>query len=179
MNTGSVIGVLLKVAMIGVCLLMPALHPDGQLWVIAVASTAVMYWGARTPVVYTIVLLLVGVEVLYGGDVGSVSGAFVVTVAVLALLRRVISIQPWAAREGWGIGDLLRTVALSWVCSLCVVALSLLVGDMLFGYDRLWIRVQSMWNAPLLRTTFVVCVVSSVMLRRMTVPFRRAILFGI
>jgi hypothetical protein len=179
MSIGSVMGACVRAILLAFVLLAPALHPNGQLWVIAVASTAVVYWGIRGPVVYTLLLLLVATEVLYGGDVGSVSGAFAVTVGVLVLLRRVITIQSWASQEGWRVGDMLRTVVVAWVFTLCVVALSILVGDVLFGYDRLWVRILSLWSVRIMGTSFVVCTVASVMLRRMTVPFRRAILFGI
>jgi hypothetical protein len=162
----------------GALLIAPVVHRDGQLWLIAAAAALAAYYGMTARSVYGATAVLLVTDVLYGGFVGSTSVAFIGAVLAALFVRRYISLPVWANRDGWRVGDVVRTLLLAWFICAGTVLLSVLVGDALYGFGRPWTRIAGIASPAIAFQPLVVSALVCIVVRRVTIPFRRAILFG-
>lgn len=160
-------------------LAVPVFHPFGQVWILAAVCAATVYEGARPRVVYAVVAFLLLMEALYGGDIGAVVIAYCLAVPLLLIVRRFIALPEWASRDGWHLGDAVRTVAVSWMMFAVVVALAVFMNDMLYGHGYIVRRLLMLASDRLIAETVLVCCGTCIVLRRLSVPFRREIHFGV
>lgn len=167
-----------RLVLFGLMLLTPIIGPG---WVgIIVAAVAVMtaYVGLRGTTVYGMLAVLLGVELIYGLDVGVLSLSYITAVLLLAVVGRVIAISPWTSVGGWLAGDAVRVFVTACGLFAVMTASGVAIGHVLYGYADIGARLSSLFLHQTLPWMPVVIAVMLIVLRRIDEPFRRRIIFG-
>lgn len=160
------------------CMCVPVLGPGALLVMVASVSALTAYHGLRTRSVYTVVAILVGIELVYGFDVGVLSLAYLTAVMVLVALRRFVALPAWAARRGWRLADVLQATVLAYALFWMIQTGGILIEHFIYGYGQTFQRFLMMARASDMRWALAVIVIALVILRRIDEPFRHAIYFG-
>lgn len=122
--------------------------------------------------------LLIGIELIGGLDLGVFSFAFLLTALLFAAAGRVCALSPWAGTEGWHIIDMVRTAVVAALLAALMVVGSVCVAAFGYGFgmplERLSLAFSSSGGVALI----LGAVMTVGILRRIDVPFRRSIRFG-
>jgi len=179
MNSTQTIRAIVLALLSGMVLTAPVVVEYGQLLIIGAVCALTLYEGMRPWVVYGSVALLFAAELVYGGDVGVMLIPYCIAVPLLMLLRRFIALPAWAASDGWRVSDAVRAVGAAWLMSVAVLLLSVVTGDMLFGYAHIAERIRVVMSLRQLAVLGITCAVTVILWRRASIPFRTVIRFGI
>jgi len=145
-----------------------------------IAGVLLAYEGIERGEIIGFFAVLVGTELIYGIDVGILSLAFLYTVIVGSGIRRWFAVQPLAREHGWPPGALARSVIVATALSGVMSFFSISIGVLMYRYGSFAMRLQmtvgrpASWILMLALATLGVLV-----LRRIDVPFRRQITFGV
>ncbi len=172
----TALGVLVSVC-VG-ALLAPLVDPRGSFWLLAVVVALVIYHGLRPGVIYAGFFVLFGVELLYGFPPAVLSLAYLLAAYVFTGMQRFISMTPWSQRDDWTLGEGFQATLLSWIFSWSAMLTSVLIGAVLYDSGMIQLRIQSLLDTSFALALFFFSAIVLVAARRMTIPFRRAILFG-
>lgn len=159
-------------------LLSPLAVPGAQFGIIAIAAALTAYNGFRTRTVAPVFLALLLIEVCYGSTAGGSSLPYLIAVVVFVALQRFVALPSWADRDGWRVSDLVRTTLTGYLMSALILVVSTVIGTGAVNADGWWFRIAALGYTPALMTVLVLVPLTGVIVRRMAVPFRRAILFG-
>lgn len=169
----------MNIVVIILILIVPLAGPGSLALVLAAAAAVTAYEGLDAHTVYSLTATIVGVELLYGLDIGVLSLSYVIAVFVFMLLRRVISIPPWIASRGWRPGDALRVLAVACVMYAIMASCGVIVGHTLYGYADVRARLETVFLARNMFWIPIALAAILIVLRRADEPFRRHITFGI
>lgn len=159
-------------------LCLPVLGSGALLIVVASVSALTAYQGLRAGIVYGMVAVLVGIELLYGIDIGVLSLSYLTAVLVVTLMRRFIALPAWASQRGWRPLDALQAAVLAYALFWMLQAGSIFVEHFVYGYGQTSQRLLMMAGAADMWWALAVIVVVLVILRRIDEPFRQRINFG-
>ncbi len=123
-------------------------------------------------------LLLLGGELAGGSELGVVALPFLLAAAVLGGARRALSLSPWAHTDGWHVGDLVRTVAVATVLSVVMIVGSVFVAAVGYGFGMPLERLSMALSPHVVLLVAIAACICVGILRRIDVPFRRKIRFG-
>lgn len=179
MTTRASVTVLFRGVGVLILCLLPLADAEGTLWLLAIVAAITVYEGARAPVVYSMLAIVLAVELIYGADIGVSSLGYLGAVALFSLARRFVSIPAWAAQEGWHIVDAFRASLCGVLLYLVNIVLSIVIGNILFGYGNILLRIQGLSDVHEIVIPLILCSGTFVVVRRMAMPFRREILFGL
>jgi hypothetical protein len=156
----------------------PFVDPRGSWVLLAVVAALVTYYGFQSNVIYSGFCVLLGVEMLYGFPPAVLSLAYLLVAYACIGMQRFISMVPWSHRDGWALGECLQAIFFAWVFSLSTLVVSVPVGALLYRWGMMGLRVQSLLDPSLAIILLLFSAGVLIAVRRMTIPFRRAILFG-
>jgi hypothetical protein len=168
-----------RIGMLFVLCLVPLLGPGTLVGVISIAAVLISYDGLTRQTVYGVTTALVVSEMIFGADVGVLSGAFLATVLLLQLTGRFVTVPAWALSSGWSVFDGVRALTVAWGTALCMIAIAVLIGATVYGNEHGAMRFTV---SMLPRVLWIAATLSGgilILLRRLDVPFRRRISFGI
>lgn len=152
--------------------------PDAWLVIPAFVGSLLACEGiGRRPLTGLAALLVVG-EASFGWDLGMLSLPTLAVAAGIGSASHVFTMAPWAGQEGWRPGDMVRSFVIACACAASLVALSVLVGAM-YGHSALAARLASLFEPRSIWPIAPLCAVFLIVLRRMDIPFRKPIRFGI
>ena len=179
MNIRIVAAAIFRAVGILILCLLPLADAEGMLWLIAAVAAMTVYEGARAPIVYSMLAMILAVELIYGADVGVSSLGYISAVGLYSMARRFISIPAWATQDGWHVADALRASLFGLLFYLVTVIASTVIGNILFAYGNVLLRLQSLVDVHAIVVPFCICSATMIVMRRMAMPFRREILFGL
>jgi hypothetical protein len=157
---------------------LPLAGPSMIMMVLAWCAALTAYRGLRSAAVYPLVIVLFAIEVLYGIAPGTLSLAYVSMVFLMLIFQRFIALPPWELTDGWRIGDAVRTLGMFAGMFALIIISGAVIGRVIYGYP------MSVWilQGMLFSSSMVPIILSSIILiiavRRITVPFRRSLIFG-
>jgi hypothetical protein len=94
-------------------LALPLAGPGMPAVVAMIACARTAYIGPRTSVVYDMFGALLGVELIYGIPLGTVSLAYLTAAIALVILQRFLVLSPWPLGGQWHMMDGVRIVCIS------------------------------------------------------------------
>ena len=159
-------------------LILPAFGPGALSLMIAVVSAITAYQGFRANMVYGMVAIFLGVELLYGFDIGTLSLSYLTAALIITVVRRFVTIPAWAARRGWRPLDGVQAVIVAYALFWMVQMGNLLIEHFVYGYGQLSQRFLLMASGSGMQWALVVIVGMLIVLRRIDEPFRHPIHFG-
>ena len=124
-----------------------------------------------------ILVLVLFTELIGGLGIGALSLPFAVTVLVLAGGGRFLMLGPWPTAERWQIGPAVRAWCVAVASGMLMAVISAFVSTLLHGYGIE--VVASVLNSTIIVRMVAVTVVALVVLRRIDIPFRFPVSFGI
>jgi hypothetical protein len=156
----------------------PVFGAGAVAFIFVLISSLFAYDGPNRHTVYGVLGVLIGIELLFGMDVGVLSVSYSITVLLFMLAGRFITIPAWSAVSGWDIADAVRALVVAGVFYTCISLCAVIVGTMLYGYTDMALRMRSVIGTPSVWFVASGIVITLIVLRRIDHPFRRRILFG-
>lgn len=165
---------------LGICALLglPLLGPGALLITLALICAFTVYQGLRAGIVYGMLVVLVGIELLYGFDVGVLSLAYLTVVLILTAFRRFITLPAWVSQRGWRLFDGLQAILTAYLLFWMARISGILVGYVVYGYDQPYRRFLLTVHISDAGWALLIIAAALVMFRRIDEPFRRRIIFG-
>ncbi|MCC6934792.1 MAG: hypothetical protein IT406_03855 [Candidatus Yanofskybacteria bacterium] len=150
----------------------------GAAWAIPlVVAVMLAYDGPTDRRVYSSLVLLVGIELLYGMPFGILPLSYSVAVVLLIGANRFIALAPWASQDGWRVGDFSRMAVCSYALLMIMGASGVVLGRFIYGNGAVLSRLHALPFPP--SVWLVIALIGMlVLLRRGDEPFRRRIVFG-
>lgn len=147
---------------------------------VLILGVILAYGGADDILIAYWVLLALGVELLYGMDIGLLSLAFALTVSIFLLLGRWISLKPLSRERGWSPSSFLRTLVVSMIALNVILFMSVLVGTIFHGHTSFASRISlEMGSVSVFSLEIFFTIIVLTLLRWADEPLRRHITFGI
>ncbi len=159
-------------------LVVPVFGPGMIPAVVVLVCAYTAYTGPRKDIVPMLTGVLLGIELLYGADIGVLSFAYLTSAFFLIVLERFFSLIPWSIQRGWDPLDAFRT----FIVTLCLLMVSrvggIVLGHVLYGYGEFGERLLELFHGADVLPTLIMIGIVMVVLRRINEPFRRQITFG-
>jgi hypothetical protein len=168
----------LRGILVGLVTLGPLVSPPPFPFIPAVAGALLAYDGTDRRTLALVCSFLIIVELAGGIHLGMLSLSFLGTALLLSLAGRVFAVPPWAGADGWHPADMLRAMLVATLLALAMMAGSILIGATVYGLGSPLVRLAVMLTPNTVGTLAAVAAAMLVALRRIDVPFRRAIRFG-
>ncbi len=146
---------------------------------LAIGAAMTVYHGATSRHLVPYFIIGVVFEMAYGFPIGVLSVAFAVSCLGLVALQRVITMTPWESKEGWSLLDALRSLVLSWLLYLATLGVSVAVSGFLYDQTSAWLRMQSLVTSQVVSIPLVWMALTMMSMRRVVVPFRRVVRYGL
>jgi hypothetical protein len=159
--------------------IVPLLFPISVPVLFVVTGALLAYDGPNRTLVPSVTAVLMSMELIGGWDLGMMSLPWCMAVALWIIAGRVMNISPWSQRDGWNVVDVIVTA-----CSAAVIAGIMTIGSVvvaaeIYGFGMVFGRLISVLSLPNIGFIAAVSLATVIVLRRIDVPFRRTIHFGI
>lgn len=148
-------------------------------WIVAAVVAATMYYQFHSHIVYGAIAFLVVADLIAGSDVGVLPIAYMVVVGCAMAIRHFIAFPDWSVRGGWRAVDIIQSSVVALLLTMMTEVLSVFIGNVMFSYGETAARVAVLFRVVGVAEVLLVCVFVLIILRRIEMPFRRAITFGI
>lgn len=141
--------------------------------------SVLVYDGFSSIFFWRVFLLALLFELMWGIPLGSYMIAFTITALLYRVLQKSIAITPWAAADGWSMSDFAKHILIGTILSWGMTSMILLVPIVWYAYGNLALRFTLLTHTAFWWYTPLYIGVLLILLRRIQMPFRRRLEFGI
>jgi len=155
---------------------LPPVAPSLAPLTAAVLGARLAYDGPRSRGIVPVALLLLGMEVMTGTDIGIVTLPYLAAALLAAAAVRVVSFPALAAADGWDFRAGTRSLLAACMLAATITAGAVLVGG-LYGYGAVGARLEVVFAPEAVQGMVGACAALLLTLRRIDIPFRRPLTF--
>jgi hypothetical protein len=146
--------------------------------IVILAACCLAFYGTSRSLVIGWVGILIILEGITGHDVGVFALPFLIASILWLLSQSVIMLPPWHGSDSWRLIEGIRTVCIAVATALMMVMGATAVESFIYGYGFFVLRLTTVLRMIVWWQLVGGCAALLLLLKRLEVPWRRAIHFG-